>query len=52
MQALVPSRLQRDHFNEGDTNPSLAAAVKAAVTVSRRLLTNEEYNTEVSILWC
>ena len=50
MQALIPARLQRDRFNEGITNPSLAAAVKAAVSVSRRMLNNEERNTDVSML--
>jgi len=48
MQALVPARLQRDHFSEGIFNQSLADAVKAAVAVSRRW-TSQECNIEVSI---
>ena len=50
VQALLPARLQRDHFREGITNPSLADAVKAAVTVSRKLLNTDEHNADVSML--
>jgi len=48
VQALIPARLHRSHFNEGVSTPSLADAVQAAVSVSTRVVSSDEPNEELS----
>jgi len=44
----MPARLQRDMFTERTANPSLAAAVQSATTVSTKLVSSNETNQSIN----